>query len=57
MKCYWINLKKDTERAEKILSDFNSFQIENYRIEGIYHENPFIGCCLSHIKKIGRAHV
>lgn len=55
MKCYWINLEKDIERAEKIFYNFNSFQIENYRIEGIYHKNPFIGCCLSHIKMIYEA--
>jgi GR25 family glycosyltransferase involved in LPS biosynthesis len=57
MKCYWINLEKDVERREKILSEFQNYNIENHRVEGIKHEIPSIGCCLSHIKMIYEAFI
>lgn len=52
---YWINLQDSTERRERLLRQFHEKGILYQRVEAIQHDQPHIGCCLSHIKAIFQA--
>ena len=45
-----INLGHRTDRLEKITSELDSLGIKFERVPAIKHENPVLGCKLSHIK-------
>lgn len=52
---YWINLDESIDRRQNMNKQLTEHQIWNKRIIAIKHENPMIGCCLSHIKLIHQA--
>ena len=45
-----INLDHRTDRLEKVTGELESLGIKFERISAIKHENPVLGCKLSHIK-------
>lgn len=53
---YWINLEKDEERRDRMIKFLELFNIKNYRVQGITHSLPYLGCCLSHIDMISKAY-
>lgn len=46
---YYINLQKDTNRNQRMISMLDKFGFEQYtRIEAVEHQNPLVGCSASH---------
>ena len=46
---YYINLQKDVDRNQKMVSMLDKFGFEEYtRIEAVEHQNSLVGCSASH---------